>query len=272
MLIPEQFRKCATVLCVDERDEATGENARTARGTAFFVADAENRDYYVVTARHVVQFSRPHGPLFLRLNRLDGSYEDIATNQDDWIEHDGTDIAITRAPFEPGYDVVFVPVTDFADQDYVDTNRLTEGDSVFFIGLFSLHPGRERVQPIARFGAISLMPREKVSVQLDPASEATTAVDAYLVEGQSWGGSSGSPAFVYFTRTGRQNVVTLGSTPRPALLGVVHGHYELPREIEVRGDFLGRARIGLNAGIAIVVPAWEILNTIVVERSLRSTN
>ncbi|MCA1703536.1 MAG: hypothetical protein LC808_09870, partial [Actinobacteria bacterium] len=128
-----------------------------------------------------------------------------------------------------------------------------EGDEVFFIGLFSEAPGRKRSQPIVRFGNISLMPREPLLLDLGEGSGRIRA-DAYLVEARSWGGYSGSPAFVYFPPD--RHLDSLKSKGwGPALLGLVQGHYGIEQEVAFTGDILGSGKVPVNAGIAAVIPA-----------------
>jgi hypothetical protein len=141
----------------------------------------------------------------------------------------------------------------------VAEHRLGLGDEVFFTGLFSEHPGRERVQPIMRFGNLSMMPNEPIKVKdLRVASE----IGAYLVEARSWGGHSGSPAFVYYPPD-RSGVSIQMSTSLPVfLLGLVHGHYEIKSDVALTGDILGSGKVPINAGMALVVPSQKIVDVL----------
>jgi len=96
-----------------------------------------------------------------------------------------------------------IPQSMLADDEYVNRNTIGAGDDVFFAGLFSEYPGRERIEPIVKFGNISLMPHEKIAVQMDP-HRTTAQIDAYLVEARSWGGQSGSPVFIFTLQIGLQ--------------------------------------------------------------------
>jgi hypothetical protein len=125
---------------------------------------------------------------------------------------------------------------------------------VFFVGLFSEHPGVERNQPILRFGNISMMPGEKLLVNLGDSS---ARIRAYLVEARSWGGHSGSPAFVYFPPDRFGNSISVGMTLPIFLLGLVQGHYDIKSDVKFIGD-VEEGQVAINAGIAAVVPAQEI--------------
>jgi hypothetical protein len=109
------------------------------------------------------------------------------------------------------------------------------------------------------------MPRETIGARLDPASDHKTPVDAYLVEARSWGGHSGSPVFVYFPPDRELGVISVGGGPRIMLLGLVHGHYELPQPVDLTGDIFGSGKVSMNAGIAVVIPAQAITELLMSE-------
>jgi hypothetical protein len=149
-----------------------------------------------------------------------------------------------------------------------DGITLSVGDDVFFVGLFSQQPGRERNLPIARFGAISRMPVEPITVRRDETTEELTG---YLVEARSWGGHSGSPVFWYsripkteYVPAPRDPAFPSGLMPTfreyhlISLLGLVSAHFDIPQAAEVQGDILGHIETRLNAGIAVVTPANAI--------------
>ncbi len=192
MLIDEQFRKCATYVLGNARDPQTSAIGKRLFGTAFFVT--VSNAIYAVTAQHILDNSEEFGPLFVRLSTVN-SYVDFEAPQSAWARHPSTDVAAIRVPV-PG-NAAFRSIDQsmlLTDQMVLD-HRVGAGDELFFTGLFSEHPGREKVQPIMRFGTISMMPHEPIKVKdLRVASE----IDAYLVEARSWGGHSGSPAFVYY--------------------------------------------------------------------------
>jgi hypothetical protein len=265
MLIDEQFRKCTTFLFIDKLDEDTGVSTRVPAATAFFLGvplGDQASVIYAVTARHVIDASRPYGPLFVRINTTVGTYKDFRTFQDDWVSDPSTDVAVHRValPIE-SYDIRAIPLAMVATDEFLVERKVGPGDDVFFVGLFSEHPGQTRNQPIMRFGNISLMPHEETLLRLDPGSDARTPVDAFLVEARSWGGHSGSPAFIYFPANRVAGQLLLNPPP-PALLGLVHGHYEIKQEVALIGDILGSGNVPVNAGIAVVIPAQKIIDTL----------
>jgi len=265
MLINEEFRKCVTFLLLDIPDNQTGAVRRVPAATAFFVGIPIGDGHsvvYAVTARHVIYKSRPYGPLYVRMNTAAGTFRDFQAPQDSWVTHPSTDVAVARVglSFE-GFDLKVIPLSMLATDEYVARRNVGEGDEVFFVGLFSQFPGRERNQPIVRFGNISLMPHEKIPVRLEPGSDVMTPIDAYLIEARSWGGHSGSPALIYFPPDRQAGSLTIGGQP-PALLGLVHGHYEIEQDVAFIGDILGSGKVPLNAGVAVVVPAQKIIDTL----------
>ncbi len=86
MIINPEFRKCVTYLFVDKLDKS-GETIRSPLATAFYVGFQISSGWvmYLVTARHVIRKSRPFGPLIVRNNLSDGTFQDSSTSQNDWI-------------------------------------------------------------------------------------------------------------------------------------------------------------------------------------------
>ncbi|MFY9578423.1 MAG: hypothetical protein WAQ33_03790 [Gaiellaceae bacterium] len=235
-------------------------------GTAFLVTiplDEENGIVYAVTARHVIDASRPYGRLTIRFNNQDDEgFTDYWAPQDDWHTHPRSDVAVAPIHFDVNPDARWIDPTLFLTDERAKELELGEGDNVFFVGLFSEHFGQQRSQPVVRFGNVALMPREPLSLTIDAAPGAgRVAVDAYLVEARSWGGQSGSPAFAFFPTTRRMDTAfTLG--PVPMLLGLVHGHYAIPQEVAFVGDALVSGRVEVNAGMAVVIPVQHILDVL----------
>jgi hypothetical protein len=265
MLIDEQFRKCVTYLYIDGADPKSGAAIKQPVATAFFadVVDGPAKVVYAVTAQHVLDKTENHGPLYIRLNTA-GAYLDVAAPQEDWTRHLSTDVAAirVRAPAN-SYDVLSIPLGSFLTDDKVREARIGVGDEVFFAGLFTMHPGREKVQPIIRFGHVSMMPHEPVNVDLRNASR----IDAYLVEARSWGGHSGSPVFVYFPADRQGNSITVSVQVPIFVLGLVHGHHDIVQDVNMLGDIGGT--VPLNAGMAVVVPSQKIIDVLMDEELIR---
>ncbi|MFC1908948.1 hypothetical protein ACFLXD_03695 [Chloroflexota bacterium] len=103
---------------------------------------------------------------------------------------------------------------------------------------------------------------EEMPLRLDPYSEVAILADAYLVESRSWGGHSGSPVFIYFPITRKPGVIDFGHQQEFALLGLTQGHFDIPKDVIFTGDILGTGEVPLNAGIAVVIPAEKIIETL----------
>jgi hypothetical protein len=163
-----------------------------------------------------------------------------------------------------------------------DVERLSVGlgDELFFVTLFEQLPGRSRDLPILRFGNVARMPEELVAIEL--ADGWSVDVEAFLVEARSWGGESGAPTFLYFPMDRQAEGLGVGSilistTEEPSsianvkgLLGMVHGHYDIARSVKRGGlvaDHVDPASqwsgtVAVNAGVAIIIPAWTIMETL----------
>jgi hypothetical protein len=264
MVIPENFRKCVVFLFAPINPGQPYQPVGTAFIAGIPAAAPPQGDsstfrenegwyiHYLVTARHMVGLARQYGALFARFHLLDGTTTFLEFPPDSWHEHDATDVA--AAVFRPpdSMDQVNISTAVFELDEVARAHRVSIGDEVFFVGLFSEHPGVEHNEPIARFGNIALMPGEKVTVDV---GDSTAHIRAFLVEARSWGGHSGSPAFVFFPPDRFLNSISVSEALPIFLLGLVQGHYDVEREMKFQGDV---GKVSANAGIAVVVPAQEI--------------
>jgi hypothetical protein len=122
-------------------------------------------------------------------------------------------------------------------------------------GLFRHHHGKRRSIPIVRVGNLAALDEEQVQTSIGLR-------EAYLIEARSLGGLSGSPVLLNLGTARRiegKQVVAAGGGPIIFLLGLIHGHFDVPasRIDADEGDSeLTPERI--NTGIAIVVPASKI--------------
>jgi len=278
MAVRREFAKSVGFLCEDTQE------GRKAKGTVFLVTFKEGGQpsfRYAVTARHCIERSKS-SQIFLRFNSLDGEVDDIPTLKSDWFTHDHADVA--GIPYAPPQERDVIPIISplFVNADYSYTGpvpfwpsnpwetdrklRVQVGDDVYFVGLFVQSPGIRRALPIARFGAISRMPEELISMKRYPESDDETMFEqrAYLAECHSWGGHSGSPAVWIAPVYGTFRVPDLNKAfPIPAksiqgLMGLVSGHFNIPVEAESQ-EGLGRIVSPINAGIAVITPGEYIL-------------
>lgn len=274
MLIDASYRKCVVFLFADVPDPETGDPIRTPAGTAFLVGipvGDERFVRYLVTARHVVALSRKYGALYARIHLTDGTTTLLEFQPDGWHQHATTDVAVALVRTFAPLDHVVISIEQFELDALVEEHRVAIGDELFFVGLFSEHPGTERNQPIVRFGTIALMPDEQVLVDL---GDSHARIRAYLAEAQSWGGHSGSPAFVFFPPLRFGDRMQMLPYLPTYLLGLIQGHYTIKSEVKFLGDVEpeDKGHVSMNAGIAVIVPAQEIHNLLMAESVVEQRN
>lgn len=258
-----RLAKCASFLYVDLPDEGTGVIRRQAAASAFFIGvpvdDAgENLAVYLVTARHVVQEARAISPLIARVNSADG-FRDYSISDDAWVTHRSSDVAVvpvSPAIVSPPSEGILIPISEFISDRhsfFKSRDKVWMGDPVYFVGFFNQYPGKGRNEPVLRFGNVSLVPEHPIEITMPDATRLN--VEAYLVEARSWGGHSGSPAFL---------AREMGPS---GFLGLVSGHYTIPEKVVLRGDLAdeGSATLPVNAGMAIVIPAQHIVDLLMQE-------
>lgn len=219
-----------------ERHEGTG-------GTGFFVAI--NSRTWIITNRHVAATC---------------SWTSLGSEIDGWVGHPRAD------------DIMVAPVQSMPDgviplnwpevcptPDRMEELNVGVGDLVVMIGRFVAIDGTPRIQPLARFGSIAMMPGPPVT------DGRGLKVTAYLVEMHSLSGFSGSPVFVVigpgdYRATGTMMPfyqLTIG------LLGIDCGHVPIAATVvNDTGERLDSPRVELNSGFAVVSPTDKIRETL----------
>jgi hypothetical protein len=217
--------------------------------------------YYAVTARHVLEKATPNVPTTIMVNEKGGGVKPLQT-VGPWIFHpDKTvDVAVIPIVADPTYDITVFAVQDFFDE-VRDAELIGAGDEVFFPGLFTAASGIDRITPVVRHGNLAMLPSQQIQTPHGYA-------DIYLIEARSIGGLSGSPVFVRETiqlpvttnrNDGREYKML---SPGPfKLLGLAQGHWDVD-EAEINQAYLRHDPSGVNYGIAKVVPAKKILETL----------
>lgn len=246
---------------------------RAYAGTAFLLALPDQRlgagrsFTYLVTNRHMAQPGIEHGrpckPIayFLRADTKApnpaGSYSTITRLSPSdlaWTfpTDPSVDLAITPIVVnESQLDVVFLSSTLLLSNSDVERNKVQEGDSVLFTGLFVQLIGQSHSEPIVREGKIAMMPLEKI-----PTTLGTTG-DIYLVDCHVFGGNSGSPMFIDLAGD-RLGGLTLGVNYK--LFGVVSGYVKETTTFELQTVAAYAGTMDANSGISIVVPAQKVLD------------
>ena len=232
-------------------------------GTAFIVQvpyDETSGCLHLVTAKHVAD--AVGADFVIGFNGKDGKPLFVKNGGVPWYFHptepDSVDVAVI--PFASSrihdYDISPIPVQIFADEARIMEYDIGLGDEVFSVGLFTRYFGLTTLIPIVRVGNIAMMPKEPVPLGTFGLAE------AYLAEGRSIGGLSGSPVFCRntvkmpgFNREGQvKHVAGVGQIH---LLGLVHGHWDLPIDFPE-----SEKSEAVNMGVSIVIPAKKILEVL----------
>lgn len=256
-------------------EKINGEMRPFPCGTGFFVGirsevDGEGIYIYLVTAKHIIENVRKED-LSIRVDTQKGPIHFMHPGGFNWFSHpddEDVDVAVTpftlnNVEFGDKYPSFLSPGI-FLNSKNIEDGDIEVGNDVFISGLFSQHDGKFNNLPIIRLGNIAMFPdeNEKVSVKWHNAK-----IDAYLIEARSVGGLSGSPVFFrepYFkvTATGHMSI-----RPRPKfyLGGLIHGHFVVGVPESDNKDFFSEERY-VNEGVAIVVPATKISETLMQDK------
>jgi hypothetical protein len=235
-----------------------------ALGTGFFVGkrfgDKGNLAGYLVTAKHVLKFTGDKFPskVYIRINTLKGIAQIFELDLDKigTITHpdESVDVALIPCAFPESYDIKVLTEEFFCTPEVITQKEITEGEEIFFPGLFSSYAGNKKNYPVTRFGKLSLLTDEKIEIQ--EYGKPQKLAHLYLVECQSIGGFSGSPVFFYLGPYRKPGVINMGG-PEIYLAGVMKGHYNdfrINPVLELKDNILRE----LNTGIALVTPAYYI--------------
>jgi hypothetical protein len=232
-------------------------------GTAFIVGvkmDTNASLLHLVTAKHVAEAIEP-AETVIAMNAKDGAPRFLRSADQKWFYHptekDSVDVAVLPlgSPNMHLYDITFVPEAIFATEKRIAEYNIGLGDEIVIVGLFTRFKGLTHIIPIVRTGNIAMMPRDRIPVK------GFGEMDAYLAEGRSIGGLSGSPVFVRNTvKMPVQNtkgVSQLYGLGDGHLLGLAHGHWDLPVSFSA-----AEQSEAVNMGVSIVVPAKKILEVL----------
>jgi hypothetical protein len=263
MRIPDRMLKTVGFVSRYDDDGVGGSFIRP-RGTAFVVGvqmDEKNVLAHLVTAKHVAKAIEEVDGL-VALNGKDGEPLFLRLGSQRWFYHPTEEECVDVAVMPFGsfrfreYDIEWIPQTVFATDSVIAEYDIGLGDELVIIGLFSKFYGHTEVVPLVRTGNIAMMPKDRLPVN------GFLPMEAYLAEGRSIGGLSGSPVFVRNTvkmqlQTAGQKPAFWGGLGQSHLLGLMHGHWDLP----VSFSDTEKAE-AVNMGVSIIVPAKKILETL----------
>jgi hypothetical protein len=261
MRIPDEVRKSVAFIGYKWTN-----GARFA-GTLFFVAvpipDTSLLATYAVTAKHVIDEIRRLGmdeKAYIRANQKGGDAIIVESECNWWFNHpsdNSVDVAVCGVTMPNELDHKYLRVDSFVTDEVISKAKVGVGDDLFLTGLFVNHFGASKNVPIVRVGNIAAMPEEPI------ATRSFGKIDAYLIEARSIGGLSGSPVFVLINTAPQMGMTQAEyQWQQIYLLGLMHGHFDLP---ESKEDLLVEDARGLgniNVGIGIVIPAKKILEVL----------
>jgi hypothetical protein len=245
-------------------------------GTGFLVCDPEDgiQIPFLVTARHVAKELEAYEDtgFFVRVNRMDGSGEEIPVQDIHWSYHpDPTvDLAATVFVFPAEiYDAIYFPLRGrhFENEDRIaPASAVICGDEIAIVGLFRLHFGKKRNVPITHSGHVAALPHpdERIPIRNRKTQDIVES-EAYLVEAQTLEGLSGSPVFIRETiamdhwSVHGQHPLTSGAM---RLLGLYVGAWDAEPGHILALDRNLRGGLRVPVGVGTVVPAVKIIELI----------
>jgi hypothetical protein len=241
MEIPREALECVVFLGLMPEDE---NHPVHLAGTGFFVGIPQEPPgtggwIYLITAKHIA--ANLSHPFLIRANVEGGGGAFVEWSAPaEWITHEDPFVDVAAIPWAPtrpiDFEYVATPFFVTAPDD------LRVGQEIFATGLFWYAAGDQRNEPIVRTGHVAMLPGGEVRTGLG-------RIRAYLAELTSIAGLSGSPVFA---RDAEGTVL---------LAGLVHGHWDAP---------LAPGEPPVNTGIAIVIPAEQILEVLNQEPVVRA--
>jgi hypothetical protein len=272
--VPDFVLKSVGFVCPVERRDSGGVPTGEPHATGFFISvPCEHPEMqakgacavYFVTAKHVLDGLKK-SEIFFAVNKIGGGKTTMERIIGDrWWYHptDKTaDVAVAQVWPSYDADLISVNIMQLGTPELLSAVNIGIGDEVYSTGLFLPVDGTHQNVPILRQGNLAMMPAEQIQTELGYA-------DMYLVEARSLGGISGSPVFVRPTiefkvperKTGKVMDV-FGAGLGAILLGLMHGHWDIKEQEMNQARFVHDRKHGVNMGIAMVVPAIKILETI----------
>ncbi len=270
MRIPDVLKNTAVFIGIGKRPNDP--NAKFG-GTGFFVSIEEDgvRIPYLVTADHVRRQLVKNPAMFpvARMNAASGKAYNVELHGVKWHTHPtdpGVDAAVCAVgPSQPGMPSlgrgVFVHTTDIGGVH----QRYGIGDEVAVVGLFRFLFNKTSNVPIVRTGNLAMCPYH---VRI-PVSRPYMNTEGYLIEMRSLGGLSGSPVFISETVT-MQLQESGNSLPKTGamrgsfgFLGIAVKHWDIkPETLNAAFPEIAVKGKGVNIGVAIITPAYKILEII----------
>lgn len=268
--VPREWLNAVVYLYPTETDAKLG----TKIGATAFIANVpveskqlppDRAHHYLVTNDHAVH---ARDSVAVRINLLAGGFDVLSIPAGDWTSHpEGDDLAVAPFAFDPSL------------HKHAAVNRammLTEelrlhwgfgpGDEVFFIGRYVDLAGVAHNAPTVRSGILSAYDPDEPIYQVGRDHHQ----EAFLIEGQSLSGFSGSPVFITPSAY-VQPSTEFGGAPEVRwirggpcyLLGIDYAHNDwlaTVMDAETRAPAEPHNYVRINSGMMMVVPAMKLLS------------
>ena len=232
---------------------------------------------YAVTNGHVIEGEAAT----LRMNTKQG-IKVLETDPRDWFLHPhGDDVAVYPLGLWENFsgDSRVVGLHHLLSATLAEKLEVGIGDAVFTVGRFINHEGQQSNQPSARFGQISMMPKEPVEVPRENPTR-TVMQESFLAETRTMGGYSGSPVFFWtppyelqlrLVETSYRQEVWRETRQSSWLLGICWGHIADSWDTVAVDQRTGSRQpfdcleVVANTGMMGVVPSWKLLEVLNVD-------
>jgi len=265
MWVPDEITKCVGFLCVKKDDGTSTE--WIPKATCFFVSvplgsvDGKMVSYLVTAKHNIIKIKGSGADLAIRVNNKAGQLVHVPIAKDaEWFSHpehesDPADICLVTVQNRPDLDIKTLPIEMFLKQEDIINGEVVVGNDVFMTGLFTKLSGQKKIMPIVRTGSIAMLPENAERTKTSFGN-----VQAYLIEARSIGGLSGSPVFFYSSVV-KNGAYRIGSI-KFYFAGLIHGHWTVSKTEAKEMYVDSEENDSINMGIAIVTPAFKVLETL----------
>lgn len=262
--LPAELQRIVVFMYPDRPSAEEGVGTHGATGFWASIEVAGGYRVFLVTNRHVIE----DGVTTFRVNRQTPVHPAYCreTSEGDWYFPSDSNIDLAILPmiqFPPSLDFVHIAASLMLNVDDVKHLDLRIGDDVAMIGRHRSYDGVSLNVPSTRFGHISQFPG------IEMEDERKRKQSAFLAQIPSMPGYSGSPVFLVQNLTEKhaeygEVIARRGGAHDIRLLGVNKGHlpYYAPTYLSQSAARNEALTAEINSGVAMVVPAWHLRETI----------
>ena len=170
-----------------------------------------------------------------------------------WVIHNDPTVDIAVLPWAPDqslHEFKLIGLEMFVTSEIMTTEKVAEGDEIFFVGLLPQYYNTRRNEPVTRFGRLALIPEEKIASPEGP-------IDLLFAECQSFPGNSGSPVFLQFGPIRQAGTIVVGGD-RLMLLGIMKGYFYQSGKVNIHPVTTLELAFQENIGIAAITPVQKV--------------